>query len=203
MPIFFGPRPTSYVLRDERRVFRARPHIASMAKPTAVATVLILGLWLVMEASAAAGGVLWLVTTVFWYAQLGVLGWFAWRIMHWWDDILMITDKRLLRVTGVFTSNMDEMTIGKVTDRNVKQSFIGIRLHYSYMRLESAGQKQALEHIPYIPHPHALYEALTKIVIGKDDLPPPRGKSKAFGYWSGTHSTDDISDEWEGKSDDD
>lgn len=203
MGFYFGPRPESYVLPDERRVFRARPHIASMAKHTAIATVLILGLWLMMEATSAAGGALWMMTTVLWYAQLGVLGWLAYRTLHWWDDHLMLTDKRIMRVTGVFTSKMEDMPISKVTDRTIQHSFMGILLHYNYMRLETAGQKQSLEHIPYIPHPHALYEAVTKIVVGKDDLPPPRGRGKAFGYWSGTHSTDDISDEWEGKSDDD
>ena len=55
---------------------------------------------------------------------------------------------------------------------------------------------QSLEHINFIPHPHALYEAITKIVVGKDDLPPPRKGRRAFGHWPGTPTTGNLTNEW-------
>jgi len=184
------------VLADERRVFRARPHWASMVRPAATAALLILVLALLLTATSAAGGALWPVTTLLWYGQVAALGWLAYRVLHWHDDILMVTDRRILRVAGVFSSRMDYMPISKVTDGTVKQTPIGILLRYSYMRFESAGQKQSLEHINFIPHPHALYEAITKIVVGKDDLPPPRKGRRAFGHWPGTPTTGNLSNEW-------
>jgi hypothetical protein len=196
MILGIGARSEHYLSPDERRVFRARPKWVAMVKPIAIAIGLLVPLKSVMLVVGLAGPPLWLITTILWYVQVAVLVWLLYEMLWWWYDILMVTDKRLMRVTGVFDTKLDEMSIDKITDRTVYQSFLGYLLNYGYTRIESAGQRQSLEHINYIADPWPFYEAVTKTVVGKSALPPPRRGRKRFGGWPETPDVDEQSKEW-------
>ncbi len=191
-----GPRSENYLSPDERRVFRARPKWVAMVKPIVIATGLLIPLKALMLLVDLAGPGVWLITTLLWYAQVAVLFWLIYEMLWWWYDILMVTDKRLMRVTGVFDTHLDEMPIDKITDRSVHQSWVGHWLGYSHTRIESAGQRQSLEYLNYVADPWAFYEAVTKVVVGKKELPPPRHGRKKFGGWPDRPSSDEQSEEW-------
>jgi membrane protein YdbS with pleckstrin-like domain len=90
-------------------------------------------------------------------AWLGVIVWAAWKIVDWWFDRFILTNKRVMVVSGVITRNVAMMPLQRVTDMKYVQSALGRVLNYGTFELESAGQDQALRSIPHLPSPNELY----------------------------------------------
>jgi len=119
----------------------------------------------------------------------------------------MITDKRFLKVTSVFTETINMMPLTKVTDMTHHRSLVGRILGFGTIRIESAGQQQALEYLPYLPDVLAVYTAVNKLVFGEKEesggLPrPKRGpfrnkSSRAVDREEHVPNIDDLSDEWQ------
>jgi hypothetical protein len=85
----------SEVLLDpsvERRVIRVRRHWA-MLLPVLLQTVgIVLGvfLWSMLVAGVPR---LWLVQSLLWYVAVGVVIRLAWKVLHCWHEVLIVTDK--------------------------------------------------------------------------------------------------------------
>jgi membrane protein YdbS with pleckstrin-like domain len=88
---------------------------------------------------------------------LGVVIWAAWQIVDWWFDRFILTNKRVMVVSGIITRNVAMMPLQRVTDMKYVQSALGRVLNYGTFELESAGQDQALRSIPHLPSPNELY----------------------------------------------
>ena len=100
-------------------------------------------------------------------AALGLLAVVArsvYRAVGWDRERITVTDRRLLRTKGVFTTRADVMPIGKVTDLSFSQSTLGLLLGYGELVLESAGQNQALRRLGPLPRPREVYEDVTQVV---------------------------------------
>jgi membrane protein YdbS with pleckstrin-like domain len=95
--------------------------------------------------------------TILVLAWLAVLIWVAWQIADWWYDRFILTNKRVMVVSGIITRNVAMMPLQRVTDMKYVQSAIGRMLNYGTFELESAGQDQALRSIPHLPSPNELY----------------------------------------------
>jgi uncharacterized membrane protein YdbT with pleckstrin-like domain len=80
-----------------------------------------------------------------------------WKAVNWAVDYFVITTERLLLTTGLLTRKVAMMPLTKVTDMSFQRSFGGRLLGYGELIVESAGQNQALDHVPYIPYPEQLY----------------------------------------------
>jgi membrane protein YdbS with pleckstrin-like domain len=91
------------------------------------------------------------------FAWFGVILWAAWKIVDWWFDRFILTNKRVMVVSGVITRNVAMMPLQRVTDMKYLQSALGRVLNYGTFELESAGQDQALRSIPHLPSPNELY----------------------------------------------
>ena len=91
------------------------------------------------------------------FAWFGVIIWAAWKIVDWWFDRFILTNKRVMVVSGVITRNVAMMPLQRVTDMKYVQSALGRVLNYGTFELESAGQDQALRSIPHLPSPNELY----------------------------------------------
>ena len=172
----------SEVLLDpsvERRVIRVRRHWA-MLLPVLLQTVgIVLGVFLLSLLVAGVAG-LWLVQSLLWYLAVGVLIRLAWKVLHWWHEVLIVTDKRLMINSGIFETKSSMMPITKVTDMSYLRPFLGQILGYGTLRVESAGQKQDLETIKYLPRPEEVFMAISELVFGDKTRPrshmlePPR-----------------------------
>jgi membrane protein YdbS with pleckstrin-like domain len=160
----FAPRdPDEYLLPTENRVIRVRRHWAIL-------------LWDAFEASALLAVAvmisyilpheLWLVQNILWYFALFVVLRFAWNLVEWWVERIVVTDKRILMTTGVFTTRVLMMPITKVTDLTYKRTLNGRMLGYGTMIVESAGQIQALNRIEYLPKPEQVFDAISELVFG-------------------------------------
>jgi membrane protein YdbS with pleckstrin-like domain len=86
-----------------------------------------------------------------------VLVWVSWQVVDWWYDRFILTNKRVMVVSGVITRNVAMMPLQRVTDMKYVQNALGRVLNYGTFELESAGQDQALRSIPYLPSPNELY----------------------------------------------
>ncbi len=101
-----------------------------------------------------------------WWVQAGAIlatlthqGWLVYLILAWRNDWIIVTDRRLLRVHGVFTTTVDAMNLDKITDTTYHKSLIGHVFNYGTLRFESSGQTQAIERIDLLPAPDAIYRA--------------------------------------------
>jgi membrane protein YdbS with pleckstrin-like domain len=86
-----------------------------------------------------------------------VVVWVAWKVADWWFDRFILTNKRVMVVSGIFTRNVAMMPLLRVTDMKYVQSPLGRLLRYGNFELESAGQDQALRNIKNLPDPNELY----------------------------------------------
>ena len=76
---------------------------------------------------------------------------------------------------GLITHNLGMMPLSKVTDLTFERTVAGRMLGYGSIRIESAGQNQAFEHITYVPRPEEVYEAISELVFGD------KGRTRATG----------------------
>jgi uncharacterized membrane protein YdbT with pleckstrin-like domain len=97
------------------------------------------------------------VLAIIWIAWAVLLVRLIWKAINWAVDYFVITTERLLLTTGLLTRKVAMMPLSKVTDMSFQRSFGGRLLGYGELIVESAGQNQALDHVPYIPYPEQLY----------------------------------------------
>ncbi|WP_033295100.1 PH domain-containing protein [Amycolatopsis jejuensis] len=160
----FAPRdPDEYLLDTERRVIRIRRHWAVLLWDTFEAAALLAVCVLVSYLLPPS---LWVVQNVLWYVALIVVLRFAYVVVEWWVERLVVTDKRFVMTTGVFTTKVLMMPISKVTDLTYQRSAWGRMLGYGTMVVESAGQIQALNRIDYLPRPEEFYDTISELVFG-------------------------------------
>jgi hypothetical protein len=63
------------------------------------------------------------------------------------------------------------MPIGKVTDMSFLRPIPGQILGYGTLRVESAGQKQDLETIEFVPRPEEVFMAISELIFGDKKQP--------------------------------
>jgi hypothetical protein len=73
--------------------------------------------------------------------------------------------------SGIFLTKNSMMPISKVTDMSFLRPLFGQILGYGTLRVESAGQKQDLERIEYVPRPEEVFMAISELVFGDKKQP--------------------------------
>src|SRR5258708_7753988 len=160
----FAPRdPDEYLLDTERRVIRIRRHWAVLLWDTFEAAALLAVCVLVSYLLPPS---LWVVQNILWYVALLVVLRFAYAVVQWWAERLVVTDKRFVLTKGVITTKVLMMPITKVTDLTYERPGWGRVLGYGTMVVESAGQIQALNRIDYLPRPEEFYDTISELVFG-------------------------------------
>jgi uncharacterized membrane protein YdbT with pleckstrin-like domain len=168
----FAPRDSDeYLLDTERRVIRVRLHWAVLTwdifETIALLAVAVMVSYLLPPS-------LWLVQNILWYAALFVLLRFTYIVLNWWVERIVVTDKRMMMTTGIITTKVLMMPIGKVTDLTYERPFIGRILGYGTMIVESAGQIQALNRLEYLPKAEQVYDAISELVFGDKEAQAKR-----------------------------
>ncbi|HEX8347884.1 MAG TPA: PH domain-containing protein [Actinoplanes sp.] len=97
------------------------------------------------------------LTTVAVLIWVGVMGWVTWEVFDWYYDRFILTNKRVMVVSGIITRKVAMMPLLRVTDMKYEQSPLGRLLNYGTFVLESAGQDQALREVKHLPNPNELY----------------------------------------------
>ena len=160
--------PSKYLLPMERVAISTRRHWAFLAADTLQAFVLlVIGVLL----ARILNGVDYVGTVLIWFCVFVVLRW-SWKIADWYNETLIVTDKRLLLLTGIFYRNVAIMPLVKVTDLTYHRSASGMTFGYGKFVVESAGQDQALSTIDFVPHPDRLYQQISDLLFGGDKGQP-------------------------------
>lgn len=162
-----------YLLPSERPVIEVRRHWAFVAADTLQSFVLLLIGLFVMRVFDGTG----LPETLAVYFTVFVVIRWAWIIADWWVEKFIVTDKRVLLVTGIAYRKVAIMPLIKVTDLTYNRSPTGLMFGYGEFVVESAGQDQALSNIKFIPRPEKLYIQMSELLFGGEKgvpaLPSP------------------------------
>jgi hypothetical protein len=86
---------------------------------------------------------------------------FAYRAMMWLlYERLYITNRRVILAEGFLGSSISTMPLTRVTDINYTTTVPGELLGYASLRVETAGQDQALSWLQYLEKPAKFYATL-------------------------------------------
>jgi membrane protein YdbS with pleckstrin-like domain len=163
-----APRdPDEYLLPTEQRVIRLRRHWA-VVLPYLIQTLLILiiAFWLSYFLDGSSQ-LVWLIQNVLWYVGLFALVRFTFYLVEWWVERIVVTDKRFMITSGIFTTKVAMMPVTKITDLTYERSLFGRMLGYGTLVVESAGQIQALNRVEFLPRPEEVFDAISELVFGQ------------------------------------
>ncbi|MFC5753350.1 PH domain-containing protein [Actinomadura rugatobispora] len=152
-----------YLMAHEGRVIAVRRHPAVLLLPLGFA----LGGLILCAFAATITGVLWL-----WWVWLAALGYLGWKVLAWSVEFFLVTEHRVMVVSGVLNRNVAMMPLAKVTDIALERSLGGRLLGYGEFVMESAGQKQALRNVGFMPYPEQLYLEVSGVIFGAEDESP-------------------------------
>ena len=144
-----------YLLPNEDTVAMVRRHPAVLLVPSAQAVggLLVAFVLTATVLRGQAAVLIWIVWGLWGLLMIRLV----WESVNWSVDFFVITSKRILLTSGVFTRSVAMMPLSKVTDMSFNRSFAGRLLGYGEFVVESAGQDQALRSIDHIPYPEELY----------------------------------------------
>lgn len=163
-----------YLVPGERQVVSVRRHPATFAR---VAVVALLAL---LVAAVVTGNVSSGATRLAWVAALASVAWLIWRLLEWNVTLFVVTNQRLMLITGVTTRRVGMQPLRRVHDLTYTRSPLGRLLGYGEFLIESAGESQGLRRIPYVPGPDAVYLEISELLfararpgpVGVADTPP-------------------------------
>jgi uncharacterized membrane protein YdbT with pleckstrin-like domain len=165
----------------ERRVIRVRRHWAMLLGPLLQTFGIVIAAFVLsVLVSRFMGEGVWPLQSLLWYAAVVALMRLGWKVLEWWIEEIIVTDKRFMITSGVIQTKNSMMPITKVTDMSFLRPFAGQLLGYGTLRVESAGQKQDLEKIEYVPRPEEVFMAISELIFGEKKqarshmLEPPR-----------------------------
>lgn len=154
-----------HLLPHERQVITVRFHPAVLIGPVALvlAGLAVAGLLSTTLAQHSATAML-----VIWGLWLVLVLWLLYKVWVWLEDYFVVTSKRLLLATGVFTRRVNMIPLTKVTDMRFERSATGRLLGYGKFIVESAGQDQALREVDHLPYPEQLYLEVCGLIFQPD-----------------------------------
>ncbi|HVQ96819.1 MAG TPA: PH domain-containing protein [Mycobacteriales bacterium] len=160
--------PRRYLLPSERPVIQVRRHWGVLAADTIQSLgLLVAGIFVIRV-----GGDQDFIRMLAIYFTVFVVVRWAWIIGDWYVERFIVTDKRVLLVTGIVTRKVAIMPLVKVTDLTFNRSALGQMLGYGEFVVESAGQDQALSKISFIPKPEKLYIQVSELLFGGEKGSP-------------------------------
>ncbi|MDQ3986905.1 MAG: PH domain-containing protein [Actinomycetota bacterium] len=171
MSVTAGTTRPRYVAESEAAVIEVRRHPIVLVRPFLAAIGAVVGALVIGSLVSWDDGGDFIDTMVGLTAIFFVLRVF-WKILLWWEDRLVVTDQRIIEVSGVFTRKVASIPIEKVTDMTYRRSIWGRMLGYGDLILETAGQTQALDEIRFIPQPDHFYRTVTS--LGTTQAAPSR-----------------------------
>jgi hypothetical protein len=156
----------------EREVFATRRHWMALASVGITFLAFWAGGFLVLGLSKGVGLPAMVAVCFLFFS----LCWFFWFTAQWYVEVFVVTDRRVLLVSGLLTRRVAIMPLRKVTDLTFEQTAPGRLLEYGSFILESAGQQQALARIDYLPRPQHHYQQVAELLFGsKAEIDPDDG----------------------------
>jgi uncharacterized membrane protein YdbT with pleckstrin-like domain len=161
-----------YLAHGERIVTMVRRHPLVLIRPFFIAVGAIFGA-ILLGALLSPNQSADIFDTVLSIVALFFLFRFGWAVWEWRVDKIIVTDRRLLEVSGLLTRKVASMPLEKMTDLTYSRSIGGRLFGYGRIGVESAGQDQALTTIDFLPTPDDFYRTVTALVAGVMARPDP------------------------------
>ncbi|MGB6162947.1 MAG: PH domain-containing protein [Pseudonocardiaceae bacterium] len=176
----------------ERRVIRVRRHWAILLRPLLETVGIVIAAFVLSSLiNHFVRQGIWPLQSVLWYVAVAALMRFAWKVLEWWIEEIVVTDKRFMITKGVVQTQNSMVPITKVTDMTFLRPFVGQLLGYGTLRVESAGKIEGLEQIEYVPRPEEVFMAISELIFGEKKQPrshmlePPRRSTRRTLWRSG------------------
>ncbi len=152
-------RADPFIMPHERRVVTVRQHpIIFMWKPALTTMLTLAGAcWLTI---VYPGG--WVIIWLFWLATAAN---FVRAFLTWMMTYLVVTNMRIVMITGLLTRRVSTMPIVKVVDMSFERPFWGQVFNYGRLVLESAAPGHPLHRIENIPRPDETYMTICSLLF--------------------------------------
>lgn len=87
-------------------------------------------------------GDVWVVADLIWLGALAHSVVTGFRVMQWRTELLVVTNRRLVQTSGVFTHTMRETLLHQIRRFELYQSFFGQVFRYGTLHIELSGPHQ-------------------------------------------------------------
>jgi uncharacterized membrane protein YdbT with pleckstrin-like domain len=77
---------------------------------------------------------------VAWVLPVLPLVWLAWRYLYWVNKIYMVTNRRVLKLEGLFTKIHRDASLDKINDMDLEQGLLGRLLGYGDLGIATANE---------------------------------------------------------------
>lgn len=158
---WLDPHVDQYILTTagEQKVVEVKKHWAASAWP---AVRLAFGVVIFMSAFAFQGAIYWLLFVLGLVIGLHAL----YRIVEEYRDRFIITNQRVFRVNGVFSTARASVPLLRILDITVNKPLIGRWLNYGHFIFESAAQVQGLNKITFVRDIDQREDVLRMVMAG-------------------------------------
>lgn len=154
-----------YILADEKIVIATRRHWARLWEPILTTTgAFVLGLAILVAVDPNVRDQLAWV----WLPFLVLGARLLWKWLDWRAEWFVMTDRRLILLTGFLVHRVAMMPSEKVTDLGYERTPMGQVLGYGTFVFETAGQDQALDRITWVPRPDSRYRLIIATLFHPD-----------------------------------
>jgi membrane protein YdbS with pleckstrin-like domain len=159
---WLDPHVDQYVLTKagEQKVLEVHKHWIVLVWPV---TRLVAAGVIFVTAWAFQGPVYW----IFLILAAGLGGQALWRITEEYRDRFVITNQRVFRVNGNFTTARASVPLGRILDITVRKPLLGHVFDFGHFVFESAAQVQGLNEIRYVGDIDAREDELRLAMQGK------------------------------------
>jgi uncharacterized membrane protein YdbT with pleckstrin-like domain len=156
-------RPDRYLALDERKLLETRRHKALLLVPALqMVGAVVIALALGMLVSPNQGNDV--VDTVLGLIAIAFFARFVWAVIQWWLTRIIVTDRRIVEVSGVLSQRVASMPLPQVTDTTYHRSILGRLLGYGDLTVESPGSHPGLSHITYLRQPDNFYQVVMSLM---------------------------------------
>lgn len=152
-----------YLMSYEGKPVAVRRHPAVLLRPVGEVTA---GLVVAGFASTTIGGG---PAFIIWWLWLALLVRLTWKVFAWSLEFFIVTEHRVMLITGVLNRKVAMMPLAKVTDIALERPFVGRIIGYGTFVMESAGQDQALREVEFMPYPEQLYLEVSSVIFPVQD----------------------------------
>lgn len=156
-----------YLMADEEQVIAVRRHPVALWRPVAevFGSLILAG---VLSRWLGAGA----ASLVVWFAWLFLVGRLMWRVLTWYVEFFIVTERRLMYIQGLIERRVGMIPLKKVTDIKLERPIQGQFLDYGTFIMESAGDDQAFRQVTYMPYPEQLYFEISSMIFPSIDDNP-------------------------------
>ncbi|MGW2094177.1 PH domain-containing protein [Promicromonospora sukumoe] len=154
-----------YILADEKVVVATRRHWAQLWEPILTTSgAFILGLAILVAVDPdVRDSLAWV-----WLPFLVLGARLLWKWLNWRAEWFVMTDRRLILLTGFLVHRVAMMPSEKVTDLGYERTPLGQVLGYGTFVFETAGQDQALDRVTWVPRPDSRYRLIIATLFHPD-----------------------------------